>query len=79
MPLKYRQYTIRLDGSGCLARRNHAHLKPIHDATPVTPLVQPVPPVPWTSPINSTTTENHVRCSARPSNKPDFYCGQIVK
>ena len=77
--LKYRQYTIRLDGSGRLSCRNRIHLKPIHDSTPVTPLVQPVPPVPGTSPIDSTTTENHVRRSARPLNKPDFYCGQIVK
>ena len=75
--LRYRQYTIRLDGSGRLSRRNRVHLKPIHDLKRATPLVQPVPLVPKTSPTNSATADHPLRRSSRPSKKPDFYCGQV--
>ena len=72
--LRYRQYTIRLDGSGRLSRRNRVHLKPIHDPKLATPFVQPVP---RTSPTSSTTADHPLRRSSRPSKKPDFYCGQV--
>ena len=75
--LRYRQYTIRLDGSGRLSRRNRVHLKPIHDLKLATPLVQPVQPVPRTSPTNSATADHPLRRSSRPSKKPAFYCGQV--
>ena len=77
--LKYRQYTIRLDGSGRLSRRNRTHLKPIDRPTPTTPLLQPVPPALGTLPADSAIFDNPMRRSSRLSKKPDFYCGYIVK
>ena len=54
--LRYRQYSIRLDGSGRLSRRNRKHLKPISEASPTTrPSVYNPPPVPSSTPENSST------------------------
>ena len=71
--LGHRQYTIRLDGSGRLSRRNRVHLKPICNPSPSTPLD---PPASSTSPtVDPSTTENPVRRSTRTTRKPDYYCG----
>ena len=77
--LKYRQYTIRLDGSGRLSLRNRTHLKPIDRPTPTTPILQPVPPALGTLPADSAIFDNPVRHSSRLIKKPDFYCGYIMK
>ena len=75
--LRHRQYTIRLDGSGRLSRRNRVHLKPVCDPSPTTPLAHTDPsPVPGTSStMDSPLAINPVRRSSRISRKPDYYCG----
>ena len=47
--LAHRKYTVRLDGSGRLSRRNRTHLKPVvvlAPNTPVPPTSQPDPSAP---------------------------------
>ena len=75
--LEHRQYTIRLDGTGRLSRRNRVHLKPICNPSPNTPLANTDgSPAPGTStPVDLPSVDNPTRRSSRISKKPDYYCG----
>ena len=87
--LAHRQYTVRLDGSGRLSRRNRTHLKPVvvpAPSTPVPPTSQPdssAPVPPKVQPAagdssHAAPSEPVLRRSSRVSKKksdPDFYYG----
>ena len=55
--LANRQYTVKLDGSGRLSRRNRRHIKPIDDLRPATTTAQPGATTPNTR-ITTHTTGN---------------------
>ncbi|KAK8402037.1 hypothetical protein O3P69_001252 [Scylla paramamosain] len=62
--LPYRQYTVRLDGSGRISLRNRKHLRPVAESTP-----PPAPPTlrpPTTTPAQvSTPTQPQLRSAPR--------------
>ncbi|KAK8396625.1 hypothetical protein O3P69_004956 [Scylla paramamosain] len=69
--LPYRQYTVRLDGSGRISLRNRKHLRPVAESTPPpAPLTlrPPTPPAaqPTTTPaLVSTPTQPQLRPAPR--------------
>ncbi|XP_063889726.1 uncharacterized protein K02A2.6-like [Scylla paramamosain] len=66
--LPYRQYTVRLDGSGRISLRNRKHLRPVAESTP-----PPAPPTlrPPTPPAaQPTTTPTQVSTPTQPQLRP---------
>ncbi|KAK8372773.1 hypothetical protein O3P69_019987 [Scylla paramamosain] len=66
--LPYRQYTVRLDGSGRISLRNRKHLRPVAESTP-----PPAPPTlrPPTPPAaQPTTTPAQVSTPTQPQLRP---------
>ncbi|KAK8372656.1 hypothetical protein O3P69_020003 [Scylla paramamosain] len=66
--LPYRQYTVRLDGSGRISLRNRNHLRPVAESTP-----PPAPPTlrPPTPPAaQPTTTPAQVSIPTQPQLRP---------
>ncbi|KAK8387813.1 hypothetical protein O3P69_020024 [Scylla paramamosain] len=66
--LPYRQYTVRLDGSGQISLRNRKHLRPVAESTP-----PPAPPTlrPPTPPAaQPTTTPAQVSTPTQPQLRP---------
>ncbi|KAK8392708.1 hypothetical protein O3P69_014855 [Scylla paramamosain] len=83
--LPYRQYTVRLDGSGRISLRNRKHLRPVAESTPPpTPptLRPPTPPAaqPTTTPAQvSTPTQPQLRPAPRTQEAGDrVYCCEGV-
>ena len=66
--LENRQYTVKLDGSGRLSRRNRRHIKPIEDLRPATTTAQPGATTPITTESPPTPQGTRPRRARR---KPD--------